>query len=109
MTGERTDEGFYKISGGLDMGIARGLSYAPYADLLWLETSTPSLEEAKKFDTAEEFVRSIEDTTIETREIKNSIVEEINSIVKTVWRKIFPGPFNLHLVLPKNVIRESFL
>jgi isocitrate lyase len=49
MTGERTPEGFYKITGGLDMGIARGLAYAPYADLLWLETSTPSLEEAKKF------------------------------------------------------------
>jgi len=49
ITGERTPEGFYKISGGLDMGIARGLSYAPYADLLWLETSTPSLEEAQKF------------------------------------------------------------
>ena len=46
---ERTPEGFYKITGGLDMGIARGLAYAPYADLLWLETSTPSLEEAKKF------------------------------------------------------------
>ena len=49
MTGERTPEGFYKITGGLDMGIARGLAYAPYADLLWLETSTPSVEEAKKF------------------------------------------------------------
>ena len=49
MTGERTLEGFYKITGGLEMGIARGLAYAPYADLLWLETSTPSLEEAKKF------------------------------------------------------------
>jgi len=49
MTGERTPEGFYKITGGLDMGIARGLAYAPYADLLWLETSTPSLEEAKIF------------------------------------------------------------
>ena len=49
MTGERTPEGFYKITGGLDMGIARGLAYAPYADLLWLETSTPSLEEARKF------------------------------------------------------------
>jgi isocitrate lyase len=49
MTGERTPEGFYKITGGLDMGIARGLAYAPYADLLWLETSTPSLEEAQKF------------------------------------------------------------
>ena len=49
MTGERTPEGFYKITGGVEMGIARGLAYAPYADLLWLETSTPSLEEAKQF------------------------------------------------------------
>ena len=49
MTGERTPEGFYKITGGIEMGIARGLAYAPYADLLWLETSTPSLEEAKMF------------------------------------------------------------
>ena len=49
MTGERTEEGFYKITGGIEMGIARGLAYAPYADLLWLETSTPCLEEAQKF------------------------------------------------------------
>jgi len=49
-TGEgRTSEGFYKVTGGLEMGIARGLSYAPYADLLWLETSTPDLGEAKEF------------------------------------------------------------
>jgi len=49
ITGERTPEGFYKITGGIEMGISRGLSYAPFADLLWLETSTPSLEEAQKF------------------------------------------------------------
>jgi len=49
ITGERTPEGFHKITGGLEMGIARGLAYAPYADLLWLETSTPCLKEAKKF------------------------------------------------------------
>jgi len=46
---ERTPEGFYHITGGIDMAIARGLAYAPYADLLWCETSTPNLEEAKKF------------------------------------------------------------
>ena len=45
----RTSEGFYPITGGLDMAIARGLAYAPYADLLWCETSTPSLPEAKRF------------------------------------------------------------
>jgi isocitrate lyase len=49
-TGEgRTAEGFYRVTGGLDMGIARGLAYAPYADMLWLETSTPDLGEAKEF------------------------------------------------------------
>ena len=46
---ERTDEGFYHITGGIDMAISRGLAYAPYADLLWCETSTPDLDEAKKF------------------------------------------------------------
>lgn len=49
MTGERTPEGFYKIKAGLDTAIARGLAYAPYADLIWCETSTPSIEEAKRF------------------------------------------------------------
>jgi len=45
----RTPEGFYKITGGLEMAINRGLSYCPYADLIWFETSTPDLEEAKIF------------------------------------------------------------
>ena len=49
LTGERTAEGFYRITGGIDMGIARGLAYAPYADLLWMETSNPNLEDAKRF------------------------------------------------------------
>lgn len=49
MTGERTPEGFYKIKAGLDTAIARGLAYAPYADLIWCETSTPSIEEARRF------------------------------------------------------------
>jgi len=49
LTGERTSEGFYRISGGIDCAISRGLAYAPYADLLWCETSTPDLNEAKKF------------------------------------------------------------
>ena len=46
---ERTAEGFYHVTGGIDMAISRGLAYAPYADLLWCETSTPDLAEAKKF------------------------------------------------------------
>ena len=48
-TGERTLEGFYAIRGGLDSAIARGLAYAPYADLIWCETSEPSLIEAEQF------------------------------------------------------------
>jgi len=49
ITGERTPEGFFRIEGGLDIAIDRGLSYAPYADLIWCETSTPDLEEAQRF------------------------------------------------------------
>jgi len=49
ITGERTAEGFYRIPGGLDQAIARGLSYAPYCDLIWCETSEPSLTEARRF------------------------------------------------------------
>ncbi|MCF6318387.1 MAG: isocitrate lyase [Proteobacteria bacterium] len=49
LTGERTGEGFYHINNGLDTAIARAKSYAPYADLLWCETSTPNLDHAKKF------------------------------------------------------------
>ncbi|MGQ0647560.1 MAG: isocitrate lyase [Gemmatimonadaceae bacterium] len=48
-TGERTPEGFYRTTGGLDCAIARGRAYAPYADLIWCETSTPDLAEAKRF------------------------------------------------------------
>ena len=49
LTGERTAEGFYRIRGGLPCAIARALAYAPYADLLWCETSTPDLREAREF------------------------------------------------------------
>ncbi|WAH39181.1 isocitrate lyase [Alicyclobacillus dauci] len=49
ITGERTVEGFFRIRGGLDAAIARGLAYAPYADLIWCETSEPNLEEARRF------------------------------------------------------------
>ena len=49
IAGERTVEGFHQITGGLEMAIARGLAYAPYADVLWCETSTPDLEEARAF------------------------------------------------------------
>jgi isocitrate lyase len=49
LTGERTSEGFYRVRAGLDQAIARGLAYAPYADLLWFETSTPEMADARKF------------------------------------------------------------
>ncbi|MCI0182121.1 MAG: isocitrate lyase [Acidibacillus sp.] len=49
ITGERTVEGFFRLRGGIDAAIARGLAYAPYADLIWCETSEPNLDEAKKF------------------------------------------------------------
>jgi isocitrate lyase len=49
LTGERTAEGFFKTKSGLDQAIARGLAYAPYADLIWCETSEPNIEEARRF------------------------------------------------------------
>lgn len=49
LTGERTSEGFYRTKNGLDQAIARGLAYAPYADMIWCETSKPDLEQARRF------------------------------------------------------------
>jgi isocitrate lyase len=49
ITGERTAEGFYRLRNGMAACVARGLAYAPYADLLWMETSTPDLDEAREF------------------------------------------------------------
>lgn len=49
ITGERTSEGFFRVKANIDSAIARGLSYAPYADLLWFETGKPDLAEAKRF------------------------------------------------------------
>ena len=49
ITNERTEEGFYKFKNGIDACISRGLAYAPYADLLWFETSTPDIAQARKF------------------------------------------------------------
>src|SRR6201997_2981850 len=49
ITGERTHEGFFQVRGGLPSAIARGIAYAPYADLIWCETSKPDLAEAKEF------------------------------------------------------------
>ncbi len=48
-TGTRTPEGFFTVKAGLDQAIARGLAYAPYADIVWCETSEPNLDEAKRF------------------------------------------------------------
>ncbi len=52
VTGERTSEGFFRVQDGLGSAIARGLAYAPYADLIWFETSTPDLGEAETFAAA---------------------------------------------------------
>jgi isocitrate lyase len=52
LTGERTHEGFFRVKVGLDQAIARGLAYAPFADLLWFETSKPDLDEARTFASA---------------------------------------------------------
>ena len=49
VTGARTSEGFFQVNCGVEQGIDRGLSYAPYADLIWMETSNPDLEYARKF------------------------------------------------------------
>ncbi len=49
ITGERTGEGFYYVKNGLEQGIDRGLSYAPYADLIWMETGNPDLGMAREF------------------------------------------------------------
>jgi isocitrate lyase len=49
VSGQRTVEGFYRLKGGLDCAIARALAYAPYADVLWCETSTPDVAEARRF------------------------------------------------------------
>ena len=52
LTGGRTQEGFHRYRGGIDAAIARGLMYAPYADVLWCETSEPDVEQARRFATA---------------------------------------------------------
>ncbi|HET7571084.1 MAG TPA: isocitrate lyase, partial [Gaiellaceae bacterium] len=49
VTGERTSEGFYRVRDGIDAAISRGLAYAPYADMIWCETSTPDIGEARAF------------------------------------------------------------
>ncbi len=49
ITGERTPEGFHEVQAGIDQAIDRGLSYAPYADMIWCETGKPNLDEARKF------------------------------------------------------------
>ena len=52
VSGERSSEGFYYVKNGLDQAIDRGLSYAPYSDMLWCETSKPNLDEAREFASA---------------------------------------------------------
>ena len=49
LTGERTAEGFFRTNAGIEQAIARGIAYAPYADLVWCETSEPDMEQAERF------------------------------------------------------------
>jgi isocitrate lyase len=49
LAGERTSEGFYRVKAGIEQAIARGVAYAPYADLIWCETAEPDLEQARRF------------------------------------------------------------
>ena len=49
ITGERTDEGFYKVKAGMEQAVSRGLAYAPYCDLIWMETSLPDIGECREF------------------------------------------------------------
>ena len=49
LTGERTEEGYFVVTGGIESAIARGLAYAPYADVIWCETSLPDIDEAREF------------------------------------------------------------
>ncbi len=51
LTGERTSEGFFRTRAGMDQAVSRGLAYAPYSDLLWMETSNPDIGEAREFST----------------------------------------------------------
>ena len=52
LTGERSSEGFFYVKAGIEQAIDRGLSYAPYADLMWCETSKPDMAEARRFAAA---------------------------------------------------------
>ena len=78
MTGKRTPEGFYEITGGMDMGCERGQAYAEYADLVWCETSKPCLKEAKMFADA----------------VKGAVPDAMlayNCSPSFNWRKSIPG------------------
>ena len=62
LTGERTPEGFFRVRDGMEAAVARGLAYAPFADMLWCETSTPDLDEARTF--AEAILDRFPETTL---------------------------------------------
>ena len=59
ITVERTNEGFFHVKNGIEQGIARGLSYAPYADLIWMETSNPDLDYAREFALQKEGFKAV--------------------------------------------------
>ena len=113
ITGERTPEGFFRTKAGLDQAIARGLAYAPYADLLWCETSKPDLDQARRFAEAihAEFPNqllayncspsfnwkaNLDDTTMKTfREELNAMGYKFQFITLAGWHALNSSMFNL--------------
>ena len=113
VTGERTPEGFFRTNAGLDQAIARGLAYAPYADLLWCETSKPDLAQARRFAEAirAEFPNkllayncspsfnwkaNLNDATMKTfREELNAMGYKFQFITLAGWHALNSSMFNL--------------
>jgi len=113
ITGERTPDGFFRTKAGLDQAIARGLAYAPYADLLWCETSKPDLDQARRFAEAirAEFPNkllayncspsfnwkaNLDDATMKTfREELNAMGYKFQFITLAGWHALNSSMFNL--------------
>jgi len=120
ITGERTPEGFFRTTPGLDQAIARGLAYAPYADLVWCETSKPDLEQARRFAEAihEQFPgkllayncspsfnwkANLDDETMKTfREELNRLGYKFQFITLAGWHALNSSMFNLSRAYKKD-------
>ena len=113
ITGERSAEGFFYVQSGIEQAIDRGLSYAPYADLLWCETSTPDLEQARRFAEAIKaeypdqllayncspsfnWKANLDEATMETfREELNAMGYKFQFITLAGWHALNLGMFEL--------------